>query len=36
VKYLGWSSNAAYADMQRERFNPLLRNMDRYFRRYAR
>jgi tyrosine-protein phosphatase SIW14 len=36
VRYLGWSSNAAYEDMQRERFNPLLRNMDRYFRRYAR
>ncbi len=31
VRYQGWSRAAAYDEMRRTRFNPLLRGMDRYF-----
>lgn len=31
VRYLGWSPEAAYAAMERQQFNPLLRDLDRYF-----
>lgn len=31
VRHLGWSPAAAYAAMQRQEFNPLLRDLDRYF-----
>lgn len=31
VHYLGWSPEAAYAAMEQDQFNPLLRDNDRYF-----
>lgn len=31
VRCLGWSPEAAYAAMEQEQFNPLLRGNDRYF-----
>ncbi len=36
VRFLGWDRESAYAVMQQERFNPLLRDLDRYFWLYAR
>ncbi len=35
VRYLGWPAATAYEQMRAERFNPLLRDLDRYFWRYA-
>lgn len=35
VQYLGWDPAAAYAAMEGMQFNPMLRDMDRYFWRYA-
>ncbi|WP_164102903.1 fused DSP-PTPase phosphatase/NAD kinase-like protein [Candidatus Laterigemmans baculatus] len=31
VRHLGWSPEAAYAAMEQQEFNPLLRDLDRYF-----
>lgn len=31
VHYLGWTPAAAYAAMEAKQFNPLLRDMDRYY-----
>jgi tyrosine-protein phosphatase SIW14 len=35
VRYLGWTRDAAYAAMQSNRFNRLLRDLDRYFWQHA-
>lgn len=35
VRYLGWSPEAAFAAMQHQEFNPLLRDLDRYFWQHA-